>query len=189
MKIYNNKSILTFLNSSTLGTRALLMTLRLYLVPYGKNEHCLWNEEEDESRRWRIQINSLHLLICTFINLYYSCRTMSISFKLHLYIYIYHVLHPYLPTMGGRAHWGAQIFKLTWLSKNATWKCHLLRNTSSHWQLLDRLKGVLTVARAGVLKESVFHALAFFQKWGDLISRFKHKKLLTYYRLLRRLLL
>ena len=101
---YNNKSIITFLNSSTLGTRALLMTLRLYLVPYGKNEHCLWNEEEDESRRWRIQINSLHLLICTFINLYDSCRTMSISFKLHLY-----VLHPYLPTMGGRAHWGAQI--------------------------------------------------------------------------------
>ena len=184
MKIYNNKSIITFLNSSTLGTRALLMTLRLYLVPYGKNEHCLWNEEEDESRRWRIQINSLHLLICTFINLYYSCRTMSISFKLHLY-----VLHPYLPTMGGRAHWGAQIFKLTWLSKNATWKCHLLCNTSSLWQLLDRLKGVLTVARAGVLKESVFHALAFFQKWGDLISRRMHKKFLTCYRLLRRLLL
>ena len=184
MKIYNNKSILTFLNSSTLGTRALLMTLRLYLVPYGKNEHCLWNEEEDESRRWGIQINSLHLLICTFINLYDSCRTMSISFKLHLY-----VLHPYLPTMGGRAHWGAQIFKLTWLSKNATWKCHLLRNTSSHWQLLDRLKGVLTVARAGVLKEKRISRTCSLSKRGELISRRTHKKLLTYYQLLRRLLL
>ena len=137
------------------------------------------NQEDEEFKSTVYIYSFVHL-----INLYDSCRTMSISFKLHLY-----VLHPYLPTMGGRAHWGAQIFKLTWLSKNATWKCHLLRNTSSHWQLLDRLKGVLTVARAGVLKESVFYALAFCQKGGDLISRRTHKKLLTYYQLLRRLLL
>ena len=43
------------------------MTLRLYLVPHGKNEHCLWNKEEDESRRRKAQISDLHILICTFL--------------------------------------------------------------------------------------------------------------------------
>ena len=101
---------------------------------------------------------------------FYMCILGRLSIRIKFQS---NVLHPYLPTMGGRAHGGALNISINMVAKNVPFSTIRSATLQFYWKQLGMPKSAPTVTRAGVLKQMrIFHALAFEDaKKGGMKSR------------------